>query len=77
MEALSKAIDIAGGVTALASKLGTYQSKVSNWKARGGVPAKWCLAIEQATDGAITRYDLRPDVFGASKSVKQSKHKTS
>ena len=28
------------------------------------VPAERCMAIEQATNGAVTRYDLRPDVFG-------------
>jgi DNA-binding transcriptional regulator YdaS (Cro superfamily) len=77
MNALDKAIKVAGGVTALASRLGTYQSKVSNWKSRKGVPAKWCIAIEQATGGKVTRNDLRPDVFGASTHSKQSKHKTS
>lgn len=30
------------------------------------VPAERCVAIELATDGAVTRYDLRPDVFGPS-----------
>lgn len=28
------------------------------------VPAKRCIAIEFATDGKVTRYQLRPDVFG-------------
>ncbi len=28
------------------------------------VPAHRCLAIEAATKGAVTRYELRPDVFG-------------
>ena len=36
---------------------------VHNWIVRG-VPAERCLAIENATGGAITRYELRPDVFG-------------
>jgi DNA-binding transcriptional regulator YdaS (Cro superfamily) len=26
--------------------------------------AKLAGALEKATDGAVTRYDLRPDVFG-------------
>jgi DNA-binding transcriptional regulator YdaS (Cro superfamily) len=28
------------------------------------VPADRCLPIERATGGAVTRYDLRPDIFG-------------
>lgn len=67
MNALDKAIDHAGGVTALAEKLGVRQSVVSNWRTRGvspRVPAERCIAIEQATKGAVTRHDLRPDVFG-------------
>jgi DNA-binding transcriptional regulator YdaS (Cro superfamily) len=68
MNPLDKAITHAGGVTALAEKLGVGQSVVSNWRTRGDeprVPAERCIAIEQATNGDVTRYDLRPDVFGA------------
>lgn len=67
MNPLDKAIEHAGGVTALAEKLGVRQSVVSNWRTRGTsprVPAERCIAIEQATDGAVTRQELRPDVFG-------------
>lgn len=42
-------------------------SLLSQWKTGvRRVPAEHCRAIEQATNGAVTRYDLRPDVFGAS-----------
>ena len=27
------------------------------------VPAEWCLALERATDGAVSRHDLRPDLY--------------
>lgn len=67
MNPLDKAINHAGGVTALAEKLGVRQSVVSNWRTRGDdprAPAERCIAIEQATDGVVTRYELRPDVFG-------------
>lgn len=40
---------------------------ISQWA--GGsrrVPAERCLPIEEATNGAVTRYELRPDVFGKS-----------
>ena len=67
MKPLDKAIEHAGGVTALADKLGVRQSVVSNWKTRGDdpkVPAERCIDVERATDGVVTRYELRPDVFG-------------
>lgn len=38
------------------------QSVISNWRARCTVPsASYCVAIERATGGAVTRRDLRPD----------------
>lgn len=64
MESLDKAISILGGVSRTAETLGVVQGAVSNWLARKSVPASRCLVIEQATNGAVTRYDLRPDVFG-------------
>lgn len=65
---LEKAIEICGGQTALAKAVGIRQPNVWNWlhRAQGIVPAEYCRAIEQATNGAVTRYDLRPDVFGTS-----------
>ena len=61
---LERAIAIAGGPSALARVLGLpWASTVTNWLARG-VPAERCLAIELATNGAVTRYELRPEVFG-------------
>ena len=43
-----------------------YQSHVWKWlrKSKNGIPAEYCRAIEHATNGAVTRFDLRPDVFG-------------
>lgn len=41
------------------------QAQVSHWfTGRKPVPARHCIPIEQATKGRVTRYDLRPDVFG-------------
>ncbi len=47
----------------LARRLGVLPQHITNWYSRG-IPAARCIAIEEATDGAVTRYDLRPDVFG-------------
>jgi DNA-binding transcriptional regulator YdaS (Cro superfamily) len=61
---LDRAIAAVGGASALARALGLpWASTVTNWAARG-VPADRCLPIERATGGAVTRYDLRPDIFG-------------
>lgn len=62
MTALDRAIEIVGGVSALASALRTSQPRVSQWRKRGTlIDAKECVAIERATAGAVTRRDLRPD----------------
>ena len=62
MDALNNAIGVAKGVGELARLIGVTQSAVSNWRARGGtVPVEHCSAIERATNGAVTRRDLRPD----------------
>ena len=61
MSPLDKAIELCGGVGKLAAAIGISQSAVSNWRARGTSPEPVnCVAIEQATDGAVTRQDLRP-----------------
>lgn len=64
MDAIRKAIEAAGGPTALAKRLHVRQSVVSNWLLRGSIPADRCIPVEEAIDGAVTRYELRPDVFG-------------
>ena len=61
MQALNTAIDAVKGVGKLAEAIGVGQSVVSNWRARDSVPAEHCAAIEQATKGAVRRWDLRPD----------------
>lgn len=55
-----------GSQQALADALGIRSPSISEWRARGarGIPAERCLPIERATGGAVTRYELRPDVFG-------------
>lgn len=41
------------------------QAQVSHWYTKiKPVPAHHCIPIEEATNGQVTRYDLRPDIFG-------------
>lgn len=63
--ALDKAIAAFKTQDLFAAQLGMRSASISGWRKRGKVPAERCVAIEQATKGEVTRYDLRPDIFGA------------
>jgi TorA maturation chaperone TorD len=56
---LEEAIRAAGGVGALAQKIGISQPSVSNWSR---VPAERVVAVESVT--GVTRTVLRPDLYG-------------
>lgn len=60
---LDKACDLLGSQDRLAAALGIKSPSISEWRTRGRIPAKRCLAIEQLTLGKVTCHDLRPDVF--------------
>ena len=60
MRALDEAAEKAGGVGALAQKLGVAASAPSMWRARGRVPAEHCPAIERET--GVRCEELRPDI---------------
>lgn len=62
MPNLNTACDLVGGQAALADRIGVKQQHVWNWLNRKGrVPTDHCAAIEQATDRAVMRWDLRPE----------------
>lgn len=50
-----------GSYASIAAICGVTREAVRNWKR---IPPNHCIAIETATGGKVTRYDLRPDVFG-------------
>lgn len=71
MTPLERAIEIAGGVAALASAIDVATSAPSMWKKREKVPAEHCPAIERVTRRKaaenpelepVTCEQLRPDV---------------
>lgn len=74
---IERAIDKAGSMSELARLLSEKVGKpilsqhVNNWRNRG-VPAERCLAIEEVTKGTVSRYDLRPDVFGPAPSKRKA-----
>lgn len=65
--ALEKACEKAGGQAPLAALIGTTQSQIWYWlnRAKDGVSAEFVIPIEEKT--GISRHELRPDIFGASK----------
>jgi len=62
-ERTQELIRLAGGPTFIASIFGIHSQAVSQWER---VPAERCLAIEEATAGGLTRYMMRPDIYGQS-----------
>jgi TorA maturation chaperone TorD len=57
---LAEAIRVAGGVSALARRIGISQPSLSNWSR---VPASRVLAVEAAT--GVSRSILRPDLYNS------------
>jgi DNA-binding transcriptional regulator YdaS (Cro superfamily) len=62
-EAHQKIITFFKTQTNLAKELDISVMSVSKWKSKG-IPANRCKEIEVLTKGAITRKQLRPDIFG-------------
>ena len=64
MNAIDRAIETAPSQREFAEKVGVTPALMSMWKNRGEVPAIYAIKVEQACRAVVTRYDLRPDVFG-------------
>lgn len=62
--AIEKAVLLLGGQTETARRLGIKQQLVGYWIKSGRCSPKFAVGIENLTSGKVTRYDLRPDVFG-------------
>lgn len=58
--ALERAIAAAGNATVLAKAIGVTPQAIYQWRR---VPAERVLAIEAATNGAVKRHELRPDLY--------------
>ena len=62
---LERAIAVVGSLSDLAKAISVSPQVVSNWQKRG-IPANRVLDIERATNGVVSRHELRSDIFGAS-----------
>lgn len=51
-----------GSIAELARACDVSKQAASKWTR---LPAEHCLAVERRTEARFTRYQLRPDVFGA------------
>lgn len=61
---LIRAINLLGGQSALARAINSKQQNVWFWVHKSGrVPAEFVLPIERATNGSVTRTQLRPDLY--------------
>lgn len=61
--ALLHAVDVLGGQTATAKRLGVSQQAVQYWIRRGRVPALKAIPLENAS--GVSRQKLRPDLYPA------------
>ena len=61
-EELKQYCDVYGRQKELAKACDVTPQAVSGWLSKG-VPPERVLAIEKATDGKVTRYKLRPDIY--------------
>lgn len=57
---IDRAARIVGDRVALARLCDVTPAAVGNWKQRG-IPVHYCVRIEVATAGAVTRQEMRPD----------------
>jgi DNA-binding transcriptional regulator YdaS (Cro superfamily) len=62
MDALTLAVENAGGQSALARKVGLRQQAIWHWiNVSKRVPAERVLAVEAAS--GVPRHELRPDIY--------------
>lgn len=62
-EALAEAVKIAGSQDKLAQAIGKTQQLVSLMLNGAKIAAETAVAIEEATEGKVPRWKLRPDLF--------------
>ena len=66
-ELIDRIVSAAGGQSKLAATIGAHAQQIREWRTKDRpVPSNRCIALEMVAEGkhGVTRYDLRPDVFG-------------
>jgi len=67
--AIELACEAVGGASRLAEKLTVSPQAISKWVKAKRAPAERCLEIEKIT--GVSRYKLRPDVFGEPPAIEE------
>lgn len=61
---IKKAVDILGSQTKLANACGVKQAHIWNWLNRNKlITLENALMIERATEGKVSKEDIRPDLY--------------
>ena len=64
MDAINKAIAAAGGISALAREAGVSRQAIYYWQqGKRQMSVEAAIAVEHATNRAVLREELRPDIF--------------
>lgn len=63
MTAIARAVTQIGGQSILARLIGVKPQAVQQWVNAGVCPAKRAIQVEKATNGAVSRFELRPDLY--------------
>lgn len=67
---IGKAVDSFGSQAKLATAAGCSQQLISQLlKGEVGITAEMAQKIDRATGGAVSKHDLRADIFGAAPKV--------
>jgi Uncharacterized protein conserved in bacteria, prophage-related len=61
---IKMAVNIAGSQSELARQVGVTPQAVHAWLEGGPIHPHSALRVERATNGAVRREELRPDIFG-------------
>lgn len=63
-EFIKQAIEAKGSQKSLADACGVSQVSVHKWLHGATLKPEHAISVEQATEGQVTRQQLRPDIFG-------------
>ena len=65
MSIIKSVVELLGGQVKAAKKIGVTQQAVCKWiNEKMPISANSAVRIEKATNGAVTRAEIRPDIFG-------------
>lgn len=64
---ITRAIKLCGGSQVKLAKKAGFSQQYISWLLKDAerISVEAALSIEKATDGLVSRHDLRPDVFGS------------